>query len=200
MNKLDASHQCVLKHWETITKMNACRNQVDPCLKEFALKVCSALHSKHKSDFERQEFTLKEGWFYLNPTYFQKWKNSDEALLSLGVERISAENLLQVDNANPCLAYVYSPYRAGTKNDTSTNQLISIASPPSGFESTFDVPYRGYVFTKELPALTPEDICNPAKLEHYFTDPLVTLIEWYNANKSTIEGAFIVSHGEIPSI
>lgn len=194
MNRLDASHQCVLKHWETITTMNACRNQVDPYLKEFALKVCGALHIKHKRDFERQELTLKQGWFQLNPTCFQKWKNSDESLLSLGVERISTENLLQVNNTYPCLSYVYSPYRFETKNDTSTNQLMSIAAPPSGFVPTFDKPDRGYIFTKELPTLTPEDICNPAKLEHYFTDPLVTLIEWYNANESTIVKAFSVSN------
>ena len=199
MNKLDASHLCVLKHWETINKMNACRDQVNQHLREFALKVCGALHSKHQSDFERQELTLTEHWFQMNPTHLQRWNNSDGSLLSLGIERISAENLLQLDSAYPCHSYVYSPYRGETKNDTSTHQLKSIASPPSGFELTFDKPHRGYVFTKDLPALTPEDICNPAKLEHYFTDPLVTLIEWYKANGSTILEAFGVSHGEKPS-
>jgi hypothetical protein len=92
---------------------------------------------------------------------------------------------------SPCSSYVYSPYRADkANNDSSTDTLVSIAPSPSGFEQTFDSPRRGYIFQKVLPALTPEDICNPAKLEQYFTDPLATLIEWYKANESTFLKTF----------
>jgi len=175
--------------------MNACRKQIETGLKELALKMAGALHKRHEGNFEQYEELMKQGWFDMIPVLLRNWKESGDSLLSIGIERIAAENLRPASQY-PCLAYVYSAYRHGAKNDTSTDRLISIAPPPSGFEPSFDNPKRGYIFTAELPALTHEDICNPEKLEKYFTDPLVTLLDWYEANESTILKSLGVSGGK----
>ena len=175
--------------------MNACRKQIDKGLKEFALNALSALHNQNHGDFDRNEELLKNAWFQLDPKPLTNWKGTEASLLGLGIERISAENL-QPDNPYPGLFYVYSAYRHEKKDDTSTDQLIAVAPPPRGFEPAFDDPDRGYIFTQEMPALTAEDICSSSKLEKYFTDPLITLIEWYETNETTILKAFGVSGGK----
>lgn len=187
--KFDASHRCVLKEWETITEMVQCREDVEKHLKEFAQRVCRKVYNNHASLFE-QDDRLENDWeFVVEPRRLVNWKKSDCSLLSLGVEHISVDQLRHLGSDEPCWFYVYSPYRDDKPNDTSTDQLLSMP-PPHGFEPRPDSPYRGYVFRNKLPALTPDDICNTAKLDRYFTDPLVTLIEWYKANENALLKAF----------
>ena len=199
--KLDASHQSVLEHWETITQMKDCCAQVERSLMKVARKILSTLHQSNRNHFEPDEAIEKDGWLSLNPNRFLKWKDSGAPLLAFGVEYISVEGVLHLGSESPCSSYVYSPYRADKAiNDSSTDQLVSIVPPPSGFEQTFDIPNRGYIFQKVLPALTPKEFCNPTKLEQHLTDPLVTLIEWYKANEGTIQKAFGASRREKSSI
>ncbi len=194
MSKFDASHQSVWKHWEDLDRMNACRKQIETGLKELALKALGALHKKHESDFVRYEKLTKEGWFDMFPALLKNWKKSGNSLLSVGVERIAAENLHSASQY-PCLAYVYSSYRNGAKDDTSTDPFCSLNCPP-GFRKTFDELDRGYIFTRELKPLTPAEICNPQTLEQYFTEPLTKLIKWYKSNESTILKNFGVTRGK----
>lgn len=188
--KFDASHRCVLEKWETVTEMMKCYNDVAEHLTELAKKVCGRVYNSHAHVFEKYDYLERDGEIGVYPRLLAKWKNSDLPLLSLGVENISVESLCRLGSDNPCWFYVFSPYRADKVNDTSTDQLISIVPPPPGFDQTPDSPSRGYVFRNKLPILNPDEICNTAKLEQYFADPLVTLIEWYKANENTLLKAF----------
>lgn len=187
--KFEASHRCVLEKWETINDMIKCREDVEKRLKAFAQRVCLKVYNSHANLFEEDD-RLEVDWeFAVEPRRLVNWKKSDCSLLSLGVENISVDQLCHLGGDPPCWFYVYSPYRDDKANDTSTDQLFSMPPPP-GFEPTPDSPYRGYVFRNKLPALTPADICNTAKLDQYFGDPFDRLIKWYKANENTLLKAF----------
>lgn len=194
--KFNASHQCVWKHWAELEKMIACRKQIEAGLTEAAVKALGHLHKKHAGGLVQNEDLIKGGWFDLVSPDLNNWMKSGHPLLSIGIECIGAEHL-HPGSDDPCLAYVYSHFRKVNKDDKSTDQLGSLKwLTPPGFSKTFDQRGRGYVFTMELAPLTPEDICNAAKLELYFTDPVKTLIDWYKANEKSVLKTFDVSKGK----
>ena len=195
--KLDASHRCVLENWESVTQMKDCAAQVDRYLKEFASKVCGAFHAKHQGKFDCEDKVEKSGYFQLHPISLTKWKKTEWALLSLGIEYPRVESILHIDSERPFLAYVFSQYRAfNTVNDSSTDQLISIVPPPPDFGTTLDNPERGCLFQKVIPAITPADFCDPKKLEKHLVDPLAELVAWFTTNEETILKAFSVGGQE----
>jgi hypothetical protein len=188
--KLDASHECILNKWEIINEMIACRDQVERYLKALAGTVCGAVYGRHATTFSAGDDIDKHCWFELNPKRLANWKNSGSPLLHIGIEKISAAGLLHLTGSDPCFAYVASNFRSGIKEDRTTDKLDLVAEPPSGFERSLDVPDRGFIFRKVLPALTPKDFLDSAKLGQYFTEPLNTLVDWYKSNESTILKAF----------
>ena len=106
-------------------------------------------------------------------------------MITLGIEEFSVESILHFSETR-CAAYVHSPYRADKAiKDDITERLASV-TPPPGFTLLFDGPNRGYIFRQELPALSPSEFCDQAKLESYFADPMSVLLQWYKASEAAI--------------
>ena len=180
---LDPSHQCVLEHWETISKMIECRYQVQRQLTEFVGAACREVHTGHQGSFAIvDQINSNESYFQLIPSVLLDWKSSGCALLALGIEHISVESLFNI--GEPFSAYVYSAYRADKSvNDNSTDELLLSLAAPSGFTRTGNANNRGYLFELVPPIVTPADFCDSEKLRRHLIDPLVTLLNWYEDSK-----------------
>ena len=185
IHKLDASHECVLNNWVAIAQMKECCTQAETYLKEVCRKAFNTLNSRNKGEFEPDELINKESWFQFYPLGVRRWNGTQTSLITLGIEEFSVESVLHLGETR-CAAYVHSPYRADKAiKDNITERLASV-TPPPGFTLLFDDPSRGYIFRQEQPALSTAEFCDQAKLEGYFADPMLVLLQWYKANEAAI--------------
>jgi len=183
---LDASHKCVLKNWETIDRMIVSREQVEEYLKKIASKALNVANKKAKTLFDPED-EMRKRWIALFPKRLSNWKNSGSALINFGIEAISVKNILHPSSEGGCTAWIYSPYAAEKKRKDANKviqNILKVVNSPVDFEEMHGV--DGYLFQKQLPPIPVEEFEQPIRLEAYFIEPMMFLIQWWEAHEKQI--------------
>jgi hypothetical protein len=176
-NELHADHHVIIEHWETISRMMQCRDEVDNRLMKCVFAVFERCRKENPGLFGPPEQNLKQRWVQLAPVSLEKWKGDDSApRFVLGVEHIGTAGILGISGAEPLEFYVY------TSHGESVAKLLRAAAPvPTGFNTSLNT--HDYVHRMELPPLTKTEFLDFRRLDQHFAEPLKCLVEWYRANE-----------------
>jgi len=189
--KLDASHKCIIKNWEAIDRMNACREQVDGYVREIAKRAFHGLKPKWQEHFQEDDGLARGAWIQLKPKAILQVKESSKYHFVIGIEEIKGQTILHPSADYFCKAYVYSVYGSDKNRQMLINNALhKTAKAPGGFVLG-DLNAGGYVFEKQLPSLTCEEFEDPQPLESYFVEPMLVLIEWWKTNENVILDALL---------
>jgi hypothetical protein len=179
---LDTSHQTVIEHWETITRMIECRKQVESYLMQCVVAAFERCRKRTPELLGAIEEKRKDRYVQFTQASAEKSEKSDSPLFGFGVEHISAAGILGISGAEPLKFYVFTSHR-----EKVAMRLRDAAEPPRGFVTASGREQRdGYVHQAELPPLAKEEFCDPQRLERHFAEPLTNLVEWYRANQQRL--------------
>ena len=177
---LDASHKTAIEHWETITRMKECQEEVENHLWKCVVAVFKRCQRTNSGLLSEPQERRKDRYVQFELTSANK-SGGAGSHFAFGVEQISAASVLGI-GAERVMFYVYT-----SCDENTAKRLCAVTDPPLGFaRANLDWDQGSYVHKMELPPLKWEQFCDPQQLDRNFSVPLTNLVEWYRANKQRL--------------
>jgi hypothetical protein len=186
--KLDASHICLIRGWQTFRKMRESETEIEKYLIGIVQEAKEKLTARYGESIEIDDKSEKGHYFDVFPKELSNSKNSKHPaseVFRLGAEGICLEELAKDSSDTYFRAYAYSPLKMEGTNSTVLAEVRRLFADymPVGFKISSE---SDYYCTKTLSPVTPEQIADRKLLVSLLVEPLIALMDWSKKNATSL--------------